>query len=153
VVGLMACGDAHTCTNPAYGRGQSLALRQAVLITDSVADAGDLLAAGRAYETACHEQVEPWYHFSLLTDQMRQAVASNGRGGGGNSDLARVFSGAGGDPELIRTVMRVMNLLEPPQALIARMPELQAAAAARPIRPRGPKIKRPSRDDLLAVVA
>ena len=34
VVGLLACGDAHTCTNPAYGRGQSLALLQATLIAD-----------------------------------------------------------------------------------------------------------------------
>ena len=34
VVGLLACGDAHTTTNPAYGRGQSLALLQATMIAD-----------------------------------------------------------------------------------------------------------------------
>jgi hypothetical protein len=63
--------------------------------------------------------------------------------------------GTGGDPELIHTLLRVMNLLDPPSVLIARLPELQAAAAAapRPIRPSGPKVPRPTREDLLAVVA
>jgi hypothetical protein len=52
----------------------------------------------------------------------------------------------------MRLVMRVMNLLELPQVLLARLPELSAAPAASP-RPPGPKVKRPTRDDLLAVVA
>jgi 2-polyprenyl-6-methoxyphenol hydroxylase-like FAD-dependent oxidoreductase len=157
VTGLVAAGDAHTCTNPAYGRGQSLALRQGVLLADALAVHDDLLDAARAYEAACAEQVSPWYHFSVLTDSMRAARGGPGAGGGG-FDFGAIFGGGGGgdgavDPELVRTVMRVLNLLDPPTALIARMPELQAAAAARPLRPRGPRIKRPSRDDLLAVVA
>ena len=35
-VSILAVGDAHTCTNPAYGRGQSLALLQAVMAADAV---------------------------------------------------------------------------------------------------------------------
>jgi hypothetical protein len=55
----------------------------------------------------------------------------------------------------MRLVMRVMNLLELPQVLLARLPELSAAPAASTPSPRppGPKVKRPTRDDLLAVVA
>jgi hypothetical protein len=54
--------------------------------------------------------------------------------------------------------MRVLNLLDPPTALIAKLPELRAAAAAAAAPPPGrdpnaPRVKRPSREDLLAVVA
>jgi 2-polyprenyl-6-methoxyphenol hydroxylase-like FAD-dependent oxidoreductase len=156
VAGLFAVGDAHTCTNPAYGRGQSLALLQATLLTDAIDGAEDLVGAGRAYEAASLERVVPWYHFSVLTDGMRGAGSvSRGQPGGGG--FAALFAGTIGDPELIRTLMRVLNLLDPPTALIAKLPELQAAAAAavaHPERdPNAPRVKRPSREDLLAVVA
>ena len=36
VLGFHAVGDAHTCTNPIYGRGCSLALVQAVALTDAL---------------------------------------------------------------------------------------------------------------------
>ena len=35
--GFFAIGDAHTCTNPLYGRGSSLAVLQAVLVADALA--------------------------------------------------------------------------------------------------------------------
>lgn len=156
VVGLFAVGDAHTCTNPAYGRGQSLALLQATLLVDALNDADDRLAAGRAYEAASTERVVPWYHFSVLTDSMRSMGGpGSGRGGGSGPDLALLFSGVGGDPELVHTLLRVMNLLESPNVLIEKLPQLQAAAAAASRSPvhSGPRVKRPTRDDLLAVVA
>jgi 2-polyprenyl-6-methoxyphenol hydroxylase-like FAD-dependent oxidoreductase len=158
VRGLLACGDAHTCTNPAYGRGQSLALRQAVFIVDALAAHDDLGEAARAYEAACAEQVAPWYYFSVLTDQMRAAASGGDRvaAAAGNGDgFAAAFATMGSDPELLHLLMRVMNLLELPQVLMERMGDLQAAAPApaSASRPRGPKVKRPSRDELLAVVA
>jgi 2-polyprenyl-6-methoxyphenol hydroxylase-like FAD-dependent oxidoreductase len=158
VVGLFAVGDAHTCTNPAYGRGQSLALLQATMLADALADAEDLIEAGRAYEAASLERVVPWYHFSVLTDSMRAATPAGRIGAPGSSGgpLAALFSGAIDDPEIIRTLMRVFNLLEPPTVLMEMLPRVQAAVAAapsRPAAPRGPKIPRPTREDLLAVVA
>lgn len=155
VRGLVACGDAHTCTNPSYGRGQSLALRQAVFIADAVADNDDLLEIGRAYETASAEQVAPWYYFSVLTDQMRAAASGGDRvaaAAGAGDGFAAAFASIGTNPEMMHLMMRVMNLLELPQVLMERLPELQSAAPAAPP-PRGPKVKRPSRDELLAVVA
>jgi 2-polyprenyl-6-methoxyphenol hydroxylase-like FAD-dependent oxidoreductase len=156
VRGLVAAGDAHTCTNPAYGRGQALAMRQAVLLADALAGHDDLLDAARAYEAASTEQVVPWYHFSVLTDQMRAAALASGGSGasaGGDPFAALFGAGAGAvDPELIRLVLRVMNLLELPEALIARMPEMQAASAAAP-KPEVDASTRLTRDDLLAVVA
>jgi len=152
VRGLVAVGDAHTCTNPAYGRGQSLALKQAVILADALAEHDDVLEAARAYEVTSDEQVVPWYHFSVLTDQMRAAAAKSGAGPGGGDLFGAIFAGGGVDPELVRLMMRVMNLLELPTALLARLPELQAAAPAAPPPP-DPRVKRPTRDDLLAVVA
>ena len=155
VRGLVAAGDAHTCTNPAYGRGQSLALKQAVMIADALARHDDVLEAARAYEAESQEQVVPWYHFSVMTDQMRAAALAAGRDpSSGEGDVFGALFTAGADPEVIRLLLRVMNLLELPITLMSMLPELQAKAAASPApsRPR-PKVKRPSRDDLRAVVA
>ena len=159
VVGLLACGDAHTCTNPAYGRGQALALRMATLIADAIAEHDDLVSAAQAYESACDEQVVPWYHFSVLTDQMRAAaVAQSGQrasavAAAASDPFASLFGG-GASPETVVLVLRVLNLLELPTALLARLPELQASAATPPTPlQQGPPVRRPSRDELLAVVA
>ena len=54
VLGFHAVGDAHTCTNPLYGRGCSLALVQALLLAGALADhPGDADARAVAYEAAC----------------------------------------------------------------------------------------------------
>lgn len=156
VDGLVAVGDAHTCTNPAYGRGMSLALRQAGFIADTVAKNDTLDDAQREYEALSAEQVFPWYQFSVLTDQMRSMQTANngGRPSGGGDGLFSAFAGAGNDPELIRLLMRVMNLLDLPIVIMEKLPELQAKAAANPPpKPTGPKVKRPKREDLLAVTA
>jgi flavin-dependent dehydrogenase len=155
VAGLVAVGDAHTCTNPAYGRGMSLALKQAVMLADELAQHDDVLAAGRAYEAASNDFVLPWYRFSVMTDEMRKAAAAAGadpRSGGGDP-FGALFAG-GADPETVRLLMRVMNLLEQPNVLLEKLPELQAKAAAapKPEQP-APDVKRPSRADLLAVTA
>jgi 2-polyprenyl-6-methoxyphenol hydroxylase-like FAD-dependent oxidoreductase len=159
VLGLLACGDAHTCTNPAYGRGQSLALLQATMIASAVATGDDLVAIGRQYEAASAAHVEPWYHFSVLTDQMRSmrpdALPGSSRDGDGGVDLVAAFTSAADDPELVRSVMRVMNLLDRPDALLARLPigDLSRRRAAAAGVPRSPRRRRPTRDELLAVVA
>ena len=152
VVGLLACGDAHTCTNPAYGRGQALALRQAIQLTDVLTECPDLDAAGRAYEALAEETVVPWYRFSVLTDAMRAAaVARSGwEAGQDGFELGGLINRDNPDPELLRTVMRVFNLLELPNVLIDLMSTAQASAGQQPSRPRGPKVKGPTRADLLA---
>jgi flavin-dependent dehydrogenase len=58
VLGFHAVGDAHTCTNPLYGRGCSLAMVQAVLLADATAaHPNDAQARALAYEAACKELV------------------------------------------------------------------------------------------------
>jgi flavin-dependent dehydrogenase len=171
VLGALAVGDAHTCTNPAYGRGQSLALLQATLAADAVRDGADLDEVARRYESASAAQVEPWYHFSVMSDQMRPSLPGNATGGSarasseagngvsvGGIDIFGALTSGKADPELLHVLMRVMNLLESPQAIFERLPELQRLAeeakqeraARRADRPRRPRI---SRDEILAVVA
>lgn len=153
VAGLVAVGDVHTCTNPAYGRGMSLALKQAVMLADELAAHDDVLSAGRAYEQRSIDEVVPWYHFSVMTDQMRSAAVAGGAdpSSGAGDPFGALFAG-GADPELIRLLMRVMNLLEQPSVLIEMMPQLMAKAADAPKRD-VPKVKRPKRAELLAVTA
>ena len=108
-------------------------------------------------------RVEPWYHFSVLTDQMRSMApdpmsrAARLGGGGGGFDLAAMLARAGDDLDLLRSVLRVLNLLDPPESLLAQLPALQAAVAAVPedptTLPSRPRRPRPTRDELLAVVA
>lgn len=70
--GFHALGDAHTTTNPLYGRGCSLAMVQAVLLTDAfLAHPSDPVARARAYEQASQREIEPWYHFSVDGDALR----------------------------------------------------------------------------------
>src|SRR5262249_37459201 len=71
--GFFAIGDAHTCTNPLYGRGSSLAVLQATLVADALAaHPNDRDAAARAYEQSSAARVEPWFHVSVMTDAAAQ---------------------------------------------------------------------------------
>jgi 2-polyprenyl-6-methoxyphenol hydroxylase-like FAD-dependent oxidoreductase len=162
VHGFFAIGDAHTCTNPLYGRGSSLAVLQAVLVADALeAHPDDRDAAARAYETASAARVEPWYDISLLADKAAAAPrpdtskAASGEPAPPRLDLQTLIRIAGaGDPELAVIVARTMSLLATPQEVFGD-PEVVArlTAAASAERP-GPKRRAPrrhiTRDDLLA---
>ena len=56
VLGFHAVGDAHTCTNPLYGRGCALAFVQATLLADALVEhGGDAAARAAAYELGVQE--------------------------------------------------------------------------------------------------
>ena len=128
--GFFAIGDAHTCTNPLYGRGSSLAVLQAVLAADAIAaHPDDRDAAARAYETASAERVEPWYHVSLMTDLAAAAAkdrpepseppapqeAADDAPSAPRLDLQTLRRiAASGDPELSVLVAKTMSLLLTP---------------------------------------
>ncbi len=92
---LVAVGDAHTCTNPLYGRGCSLAMVQASLLADALAGhADDLDAALSAYEAASAVEVLPWYRAAVAQDRMERERAEPVEGaadrptGDGGADAA-----------------------------------------------------------------
>ena len=160
--GFFAIGDAHTCTNPLYGRGSSLAVLQAVLVADALAaHPDDREAAGRAYEAASADRVEPWYHVSLMTDlaAAKPADAKPSEPGGTPSaprldlqTLRRIA--ASGDPELSVLVAKTMSLLLTPQEVFGDpqvLERLQSAATTE--RPRDPDRPKPpplTREAILA---
>jgi hypothetical protein len=166
VHGFCAIGDAHTCTNPLYGRGSSLAVLQAVLVADALAaHPDDRGAAARAYESASAARVEPWYHVSLMTDLAARAPKRPASGAtpsgertepsGPRLDLQTLRRiAASGDPELSVLVAKTMSLLLTPQEVFgdpAVVERLTAAAAAdRPVDPARPRRPSLTRDDLLA---
>jgi 2-polyprenyl-6-methoxyphenol hydroxylase-like FAD-dependent oxidoreductase len=139
VLGFHAVGDAHTTTNPLYGRGCSLAAVQATLLADAaVAHPGDPVGRAVAYEEACDREVEPWYHSAVQMDSLGADPSGKGALGAGGSDnpaargLGAVFAAAATDPVIGRGVARFMNLLMTPQqlmsdpVLMARIAEVMA---------------------------
>jgi 2-polyprenyl-6-methoxyphenol hydroxylase-like FAD-dependent oxidoreductase len=149
--GFFAVGDAHTCTNPLYGRGSSLAVLQAVLAADAIAaHRGDRAAAARAYESASAERVEPWYHVSLMTDQAASRSAPAAAPNATTSSAPRLDLqtlrriAASGDPELSVLVAKTMSLLLTPQEVFGNPEVLERLAQAAAIeRPRDPNRSKP----------
>lgn len=144
VLGLHAVGDAHTCTNPLYGRGCSLALVQATLLADAVALHPDNpLARAREFESSSAREVEPWYHAAVQQDRMGRAAAAREReeqarrdagveepadeadGYADPQQFMRDFLVEGVMPAVrmhaavFRAFVRMFNLLDPPDALFA----------------------------------
>lgn len=158
VVGLHAVGDAHTCTNPLYGRGCTLAMVQAVHLVEAVVShPDDPVARAAAYEQAALREVLPWYHLSVQMDQLGADPAglTHGDGQRRSNPLVAVFVAAQSDPVLGRGLLRLLNLLATPAELAAD-PVYAARAAAVMADPDAyppPPREGPDREGLLAAVA
>jgi 2-polyprenyl-6-methoxyphenol hydroxylase-like FAD-dependent oxidoreductase len=158
VIGFHALGDAHTCTNPLYGRGCSLAAVQACLLADAfLAHPHDAAARAVAYEAGNGREVEPWFDSAVQMDRMgADPAGAGGLGGGAGSDAAKglsaVFVAAATDPIIGRGIARFMNLLQTPAQLMAdgelmaRIVEVMQDPDAYPVPPR----QGPGRGELLA---
>ena len=144
VTGLLAVGDAHTCTNPLYGRGCSLGFVGAHLLADALTEHGDdPLAAALAYEAEMGREVIPWYRSSVAQDRQDRASRGitvpdddegsllgtpGGSGGPGGVMLdaasARsllrdgLFPATRTDPVVFRAFLRLFNLLDPPDRIL-----------------------------------
>lgn len=162
VLGFHAIGDAHTCTNPLYGRGCSLAVVQAVALADAASEhAGDPAGRARAYESFCRAEVEPWFRLAVETDKMGADPAGLGlssAGDGGDAPvnpLATIIVAAASDPVLGRGFARLWNLLATPEQL-ALDPVYTTRAAevlSEPERYPLPQRDGPTRERLLAALS
>ncbi len=161
VLGFHAVGDAHTCTNPAYGRGCSLALVGAALLADAAAaHPDDQVARARAYEEACARETEPWFHSSVMMDQARLSMRKDKGSGPAASqpDLLGVLVAASAglidDPVVIGGFARLLHLLVTPAQLFSD-PEftgrLMKLASDPPRLPSG--LGGPTREDLITAAS
>lgn len=133
VTGFHAVGDAHTCTNPAYGRGCSLALVGAGLLAEATAaHPDDPAARARTYEAGCAREIEPWFHSSVMMDQARLAMRPDAKQpapdkmaapAAGQPDVLGVLVAAGAglidDPVVIVGFARLLHLLVTPAQLFS----------------------------------
>lgn len=164
-LGFHAVGDTHTCTNPLYGRGCSLALVQAIHLVDALAEhPDDAHARAVAYEQAAAAQIEPWFDVSVQMDRLGADPAglaiggpSDGGddGGGGAKAMGALFAAAATDPIIGRGMSRFWNLLATPaelmgdMELMARMAEVMSDPDAHPLPPN----EGPTRSELLDALA
>jgi len=169
VLGFHAIGDAHTCTNPFYGRGCSLALIQAGLLIDAFAEQADPAARALQYERGATRETDPWFEHSVEMDRLldvgspttddlmdaetaahqEQARADAARG------MQTVMVAGATDPVIGRAFLRVFNMLLKP-ADLGRDPEFLgrvAAVLADPDAHPIPKVEGPTRDELLPLPA
>jgi 2-polyprenyl-6-methoxyphenol hydroxylase-like FAD-dependent oxidoreductase len=118
-----AVGDAHTCTNPLYGRGCSLAMVHATLLAEAVAaHPDDPDARAEAFEAATAEQIEPWYVASVMADRESRgevvADESDPRAFMRNVMREGLAPAMRTDQRVLRAFLRTFNLLTTPDALM-----------------------------------
>jgi hypothetical protein len=156
VRGFHAIGDAHTCTNPFYGRGCSLALVQAVLLADAfAAHPGDADGRSLAYEAGSAREVEPWFHHAVELDVVLGVGAAPAPAAEppdpAASSMGLVMAAGATDPIIGRGLARVFNLLLRPDelqadpAFVTRVFEVLADPDSTVI----PKQAGPTRDEML----
>jgi hypothetical protein len=121
VDGLFAVGDASVCTNPLYGRGCSLGLVHAALLTDCLREHPD--DAAIAFDDATKRELVPWYDASVAQDRVNTKV-SRGEPLSDVDEYMRsvvndgIFPLVGTDPDVSRAWTRSFNLLRPPYELL-----------------------------------
>jgi len=131
-IGLVPVGDAVLCTNPLYGRGCSTAYWSAYLLVTAIAEhPDDMLAASVAYDDALRSEIHPWYRSSVEQDREARRVAAALLAGDdpyGDASDPRAFTRSilrdglapalRSDQVVLRSFVRNLNLLSPPDALL-----------------------------------
>jgi 2-polyprenyl-6-methoxyphenol hydroxylase-like FAD-dependent oxidoreductase len=137
-LGVHAVGDAAVCSNPMYGRGCSLAAVHAFLLSDVLAaHPDDPVAAALAFDAATRRELDPWYESARMQDRDAREVMAAQREGrppapapapGGNVDPKAfmrsviqegLFPAMRQDLVVLRAVVKAINLLTPPDAILA----------------------------------
>jgi flavin-dependent dehydrogenase len=124
--GVLSVGDAAVVTNPLYGRGTSLALVHAYALADHLDGTDDdreMLAV--AFDGVTRTLLEPWYRAAVFQDGQDQAVR-RAIAAGDQDQADRLLQMRGAlfalirtDPAVWRGFARTLNLLDPPDSLLA----------------------------------
>jgi 2-polyprenyl-6-methoxyphenol hydroxylase-like FAD-dependent oxidoreductase len=129
--GWLPFGDAISSFNPVYGQGMSVAALQAVALRDILAE-GTGRSSSRFLHAAAGVVDGPW-DIAVGADLRFSGV--EGRRTGKvrmvNGYLERLHTAAEHDPAVGRAFLRVVNLLDPPQRLMAPSVALRVLRGSR----------------------
>jgi 2-polyprenyl-6-methoxyphenol hydroxylase-like FAD-dependent oxidoreductase len=156
--GVHALGDAAVHTNPLYGRGCSLGMVHAFAFADLVAHDDEPRRLALALDELTRAELDPWYRASVVQDLENQKAA---RGETATDDPMRSLMRDGlmpavrTDPTVFRAFLRVLNMLDAPDAMIAnpevtgRILEVWQARGERP----DPPADGPDQAEMLRILA
>jgi 2-polyprenyl-6-methoxyphenol hydroxylase-like FAD-dependent oxidoreductase len=155
VLGLLPVGDAACITDPAFGRGMSLALSHSFALADAIASAPDELhQLALVADKLTEDGLQPWFDDAVAQDRARAGLWNGAASPpvlSGRVTMAEVMAAAPHDQRVWAAAMRRFNLLDEPSALFSDQTLLDAVqnvnAAVRPLAPAGP-----SRGDLLGAL-
>jgi flavin-dependent dehydrogenase len=166
VTGLVAVGDSLVATNPAFGRGSSLAWICGRALVDVVAGHGDdpiALAVAQHEQTAALSRV--WFDQQAAMDStrlegMRQILSGEAAADADPADpMATIPIGlalaSGTDPDVFRAMGKIAHILEDPMLILGDPVVFTKAIEAYEARGDQPGLDDagPSRDDLVAALA
>jgi 2-polyprenyl-6-methoxyphenol hydroxylase-like FAD-dependent oxidoreductase len=163
-LGLHVIGDARCQTHNIYGWGASLALAEAVMLADIMAEhAHDPLAQALVFERRIADEVAGWHRLAMERDRARlRAHRGEPPGDAATADgddgyiQAIVGPAAGEDATVFRAFTRQWTQLDPPGALAHNMEVLRRARALAAVRqpPAAPEPPLgPAREELLQIIA
>lgn len=124
--GVISLADSWACTNPSVGRGATIGLIHALELRDLLRHTApdDPGAFARAWDDVTQATVEPWYRATLAFDRHRLAeadAATRGEAYAGDVgwEMTRaLLYGAGHDPDLLRSALRIAGLLNTPDEVL-----------------------------------
>lgn len=123
VLGWLPLGDAALCTNPMYGWGTALGLRQAELLGEALAECGaDVAATAVAYQRRVHREVAPWYELSRRLDRFHWGTGST---------TGPAFRETSLDPGASPRLARAMQLIEVPDGITTLPTKRRTSAPTR----------------------
>jgi 2-polyprenyl-6-methoxyphenol hydroxylase-like FAD-dependent oxidoreductase len=159
-LGLLAIGDAVCNTNPSFGRGMSLALVQAAMLADIVAEhSTDPLARALALDERIGREIAPWFEDQVALDTFRVASTRAAVFGtpppapvllGNEFTLPQILAAATTDAVVWRAWMRRQHMLDGVSKIfedhaVVRLLRGAAPAAGNP--------NLPTRDEVLLAIS
>lgn len=160
VTGLVPVGDALMSTNPAYGRGMSIAAWSVDMLAralDQYAD--DPLALARTYAAEALRELKPWYEVSRDADENNRrnaeaVLAGEDKPSPENTQFVRLIALTRYDAVVQRAFLRSTYLLSAPSAMLEDPDVLQRLANLNERFPEKENAsdKTTGRDDLIAML-
>jgi flavin-dependent dehydrogenase len=159
--GVVAVGDAWSCTNPSLGRGTSIGILHAKALRDVLRDVdpGDHERFVQRFDEVTRNEVEPWYRRTVAFDRHRLAeIEADIAGHQYETDdpawqIAKAWGVASGvDSEVYRSFVPVLALLSTPEDELATPGLLERIIAASAGLPQYPD-PGPDRAALLQAIA